>query len=74
VQAGIPDFRSTEGLFQTLKRDNPKEAMTSGKELFDASVFNVSSLFLRVQWFHQPFLLYALLFHSLKTRRLYFTK
>ncbi|CAK5268836.1 unnamed protein product [Mycena citricolor] len=40
VQAGIPDFRSPEGLFQTLKRDNPKEALASGKDLFDASVFN----------------------------------
>lgn len=47
MQAGIPDFRSTDGLFQTLKRDNPKEAMTSGKELFDASVFNVSTLIFR---------------------------
>lgn len=42
VQAGIPDFRSSEGLFQTIKRDNPREAMSSGKELFDVSVFNVS--------------------------------
>jgi NAD-dependent histone deacetylase SIR2 len=42
VQAGIPDFRSSEGLFQTLKRDNPREALSSGKDLFDASVFNVS--------------------------------
>ena len=41
VQAGIPDFRSPDGLFQTLKRDNPKEAMSSGKELFDVSVFSV---------------------------------
>ncbi|KAL4062223.1 DHS-like NAD/FAD-binding domain-containing protein [Scleroderma citrinum] len=40
VQAGIPDFRSPSGLFQTLKRDNPKEALTSGRDLFDASVFN----------------------------------
>ncbi|KAG6373435.1 DHS-like NAD/FAD-binding domain-containing protein [Boletus reticuloceps] len=40
VQAGIPDFRSPTGLFQTLKRDNPKEALSSGKDLFDASVFN----------------------------------
>ncbi|KAH0833277.1 DHS-like NAD/FAD-binding domain-containing protein [Lanmaoa asiatica] len=40
VQAGIPDFRSPTGLFQTLKRDNPKESLTSGKDLFDASVFN----------------------------------
>lgn len=43
MQAGIPDFRSSEGLFQTLKRDNPRESLTSGKDLFDASVFNVSS-------------------------------
>ncbi|KAJ6570121.1 DHS-like NAD/FAD-binding domain-containing protein [Mycena vulgaris] len=48
VQAGIPDFRSPEGLFQTLKRDNPKEALASGKDLFDASVFhseNTTALF-----------------------------
>jgi NAD-dependent SIR2 family protein deacetylase len=42
VQAGIPDFRSSEGLFQSLKKDNP--ALSSGKDLFDASVFNVGSL------------------------------
>ncbi|KAF8149838.1 DHS-like NAD/FAD-binding domain-containing protein, partial [Crassisporium funariophilum] len=40
VQAGIPDFRSSDGLFKSIKRDNPREAMSSGKELFDASVFN----------------------------------
>jgi NAD-dependent SIR2 family protein deacetylase len=45
VQAGIPDFRSPEGLFQTVKKANPKEALASGKDLFDASVFNVSILF-----------------------------
>ncbi|KAJ8473193.1 hypothetical protein ONZ51_g8029 [Trametes cubensis] len=38
VQAGIPDFRSAEGLFQTLKKDHP--TLSSGKDLFDASVFN----------------------------------
>lgn len=27
-----------------LKRDNPKEALTSGRDLFDASVFNVSRI------------------------------
>ena len=42
VQAGIPDFRSSDGLFKSIKRDNPRETMSSGKELFDASVFNVS--------------------------------
>ncbi|KAL1748424.1 DHS-like NAD/FAD-binding domain-containing protein, partial [Schizophyllum fasciatum] len=40
VHAGIPDFRSPAGLFQTLKRDHPKENLSSGKDLFDASVFN----------------------------------
>ncbi|KAI0733599.1 DHS-like NAD/FAD-binding domain-containing protein [Fomitopsis betulina] len=38
VNAGIPDFRSSEGLFQTLKKDNP--TLSSGRDLFDASVFN----------------------------------
>jgi NAD-dependent SIR2 family protein deacetylase len=42
VQAGIPDFRSPEGLFQSLKRENPRDGLTSGKDLFDASVFSVS--------------------------------
>lgn len=41
VEAGIPDFRSPDGLFKSLKRDNPREALASGKDLFDASVFNV---------------------------------
>lgn len=41
VQAGIPDFRSPEGLFQSVKRENPREALVSGKDLFDASVFKV---------------------------------
>jgi NAD-dependent histone deacetylase SIR2 len=42
VQAGIPDFRSPEGLFQSLKRDKPRDSLASGKDLFDASVFSVS--------------------------------
>lgn len=45
VKAGIPDFRSPDGLFQTLKRDNPREQLSSGRDLFDASVFNVSAIF-----------------------------
>ncbi|PFH53194.1 hypothetical protein AMATHDRAFT_73702 [Amanita thiersii Skay4041] len=40
VKAGIPDFRSSDGIFRTLKRENPREVLGSGKELFDASVFN----------------------------------
>ena len=41
VQAGIPDFRSADGLFQSIKRENSKESLSSGKDLFDASVFSV---------------------------------
>ncbi|KAF8338838.1 DHS-like NAD/FAD-binding domain-containing protein, partial [Cantharellus anzutake] len=51
VAAGIPDFRSSEGLFRTLKAGNPKELLTSGKDLFDASVFNTpqtTSLFYKM--------------------------
>ena len=45
MQAGIPDFRSADGLFRTLKRDSTKESfLNSGKDLFDASVFNVGRL------------------------------
>ncbi|KAF3483236.1 Sir2 family histone deacetylase Hst4 [Arthroderma uncinatum] len=36
VSAGIPDFRSSHGLFSTLKKDHKLRA--SGKQLFDASV------------------------------------
>ncbi|KAG8708478.1 hypothetical protein FRC08_018867 [Ceratobasidium sp. 394] len=39
VYAGIPDFRSSSGLFQSLKRDHPKENITSGRDLFDSAVF-----------------------------------
>ncbi|KAI1786186.1 DHS-like NAD/FAD-binding domain-containing protein, partial [Ganoderma leucocontextum] len=38
VKAGIPDFRSSVGLFQSLKKDHP--TLVSGRDLFDASVFN----------------------------------
>ena len=47
VKAGIPDFRSPSGLFNSLKKDNPKEGLTSGKDLFDASVFGVRLFHLR---------------------------
>ncbi|QRW03636.1 NAD-dependent histone deacetylase SIR2 [Ceratobasidium sp. AG-Ba] len=39
VHAGIPDFRSSTGLFQSLKREHPKENITSGRDLFDSAVF-----------------------------------
>ncbi|KAF2131643.1 DHS-like NAD/FAD-binding domain-containing protein [Dothidotthia symphoricarpi CBS 119687] len=37
VSAGIPDFRSATGLFNTLKKDH--KLKSSGKDLFDASVY-----------------------------------
>ncbi|OJD21948.1 hypothetical protein ACJ73_06709 [Blastomyces percursus] len=37
VSAGIPDFRSSHGLFKTLRKDHKLKA--SGKQLFDASVY-----------------------------------
>ncbi|KAH6648437.1 DHS-like NAD/FAD-binding domain-containing protein, partial [Truncatella angustata] len=37
VSAGIPDFRSSHGLFKTLKSQHKLKA--SGKQLFDASVY-----------------------------------
>ncbi|KAG8688596.1 hypothetical protein FRC09_012829, partial [Ceratobasidium sp. 395] len=39
VYAGIPDFRSPGGLFQSLKRDHPKETISSGRDLFDSALF-----------------------------------
>ncbi|KAF2843857.1 DHS-like NAD/FAD-binding domain-containing protein, partial [Plenodomus tracheiphilus IPT5] len=37
VSAGIPDFRSATGLFNSLKKQH--ELKFSGKDLFDASVY-----------------------------------
>ncbi|KAM0792513.1 hypothetical protein ACM66B_005183 [Microbotryomycetes sp. NB124-2] len=37
--SGIPDFRSSGGLFETLKRQYPEARLSSGKDLFDASLF-----------------------------------
>lgn len=37
--SGIPDFRSSEGLFQSLKKQHPQARLVSGKDLFDASLF-----------------------------------
>src|SRR5277367_4291348 len=42
VAAGIPDFRSSTGLFSTLKADT--KFKPSGKALFDASVYKVHFL------------------------------
>ncbi|CAD6896930.1 unnamed protein product [Tilletia controversa] len=38
--ANIPDFRSSSGLFQKLKDQHPNAGLTSGKDLFDARLFN----------------------------------
>jgi NAD-dependent SIR2 family protein deacetylase len=36
--AGIPDFRSPGGLFQSLRLDHPRARLKSGKDLFSVSV------------------------------------
>ncbi|KAL1954475.1 hypothetical protein VTO42DRAFT_1151 [Malbranchea cinnamomea] len=41
VSAGIPDFRSSNGLFSTLRKDHKLKA--SGKQLFDISVYQEES-------------------------------
>ncbi|KAH8808227.1 DHS-like NAD/FAD-binding domain-containing protein [Xylogone sp. PMI_703] len=41
VSAGIPDFRSSTGLFKTLRNEHKLKA--SGKHLFDASVYRNDS-------------------------------
>src|SRR5277367_5162795 len=41
VSAGIPDFRSSHGLFKTLRSEH--KLKSSGKELFDASVYKDDS-------------------------------
>jgi NAD-dependent histone deacetylase SIR2 len=37
VSAGIPDFRSSTGLFKTLRKEHKR--ISTGKDLFDASVY-----------------------------------
>ena len=39
--ANIPDFRSADGLFRRLKERYPNANLSSGKDLFDASLFTV---------------------------------
>lgn len=38
--ANIPDFRSAQGLFRKLKEKHPNVGLQSGKDLFDANLFN----------------------------------
>lgn len=37
--AGIPDFRSSSGLYQMVKKEFPEISMRSGQEMFDISLF-----------------------------------
>lgn len=41
--ANIPDFRSSTGLFRSLKEQHPDAGLTSGKDLFDARLFSSES-------------------------------
>ncbi|SCU94197.1 LADA_0G07162g1_1 [Lachancea dasiensis] len=37
--AGIPDFRSSSGLYELVKRQHPEASIKSGQEMFDISLF-----------------------------------
>ena len=37
--AGIPDFRSSEGLYNLVKKEHPNISLGTGKEMFDISLF-----------------------------------
>lgn len=37
--AGIPDFRSSKGLYESVKKEFPEVSIGSGKEMFDISLF-----------------------------------
>ncbi|GJN93642.1 hypothetical protein Rhopal_006699-T1 [Rhodotorula paludigena] len=37
--SGIPDFRSSAGLFESLKKQHPDARLSSGKDLFDVGLF-----------------------------------
>ncbi|GAA5887958.1 hypothetical protein JCM5296_001511 [Sporobolomyces johnsonii] len=37
--SGIPDFRSSAGLFESLKKQYPDARLSSGKDLFDVGLF-----------------------------------
>ncbi|SCV05604.1 LANO_0H11144g1_1 [Lachancea nothofagi CBS 11611] len=37
--AGIPDFRSSSGLYELVKRQHPEASIRSGQEMFDISLF-----------------------------------
>ncbi|SCV03453.1 LAME_0H10550g1_1 [Lachancea meyersii CBS 8951] len=37
--AGIPDFRSSSGLYELVKRQYPEASIRSGQEMFDISLF-----------------------------------
>lgn len=41
--ASIPDFRSSTGLFKSLKEQHPSAGLSSGKDLFDARLFSSES-------------------------------
>lgn len=42
--AGIPDFRSSEGLYNKIKKHNPNVSMRTGQDMFDISLFREERL------------------------------
>lgn len=60
--ANIPDFRSASGLFKSLVQRYPNSGLTSGKDLFDAHLFQVRVfLHLTRQSGHATALFYAMI-------------
>jgi NAD-dependent histone deacetylase SIR2 len=53
VSAGIPEFRSSTGLFRSLRKDHKLKC--TGKDLFDASVYQDDTVRLRLR----PMIWYA---------------
>lgn len=67
--AGIPDFRSSDGLYNLVKQKYPSKSITKGQDLFDISLFRDEiSLALFCQ-FMESLYLSSLLAHPTETHK-----